>query len=409
MKNSVKGEKISSVKITQMNPEQIAKLLEERLPKVFDTLMEEKLKPFVGQEVATNVKRIVGELRLERALHGIDRTGLDDEKKVEFAKTVQKIAFGNTKANEALISEQDNRGGYLISVEVAAAIQRIAASVGLVMSQAMKWSMTTDELDIPAYTGAFLEGEYLGVDAGGSDTALTFEQRKLITKKWQLSFVVGNDLLADASVNLADWLLALGGESLANMIDKQAFNGTSAPFIGLLQDSDVTVTTITGTTFSLYKVIDDSSTIIGAVEESVLNGAGFYMNRTVWAQLRAQKGTNEYILPYAGAVTNHVLAQFPTGGGIRPAGEILGYPVFTSRHFPTLSATGTATKFIAFGNLKAFAYGDKGQLSVEEFRSGSFGGKEIAKADQRGLVYKHRHALVNTLPAAFAVAKTAAS
>ena len=36
-------------------------------------------------------------------------------------------------------------------------------------------------------------------------------------------------------------------------------------------------------------------------------------------------------------------------------------------------------------------------------------GKEIALADQRGLVYKHRHALTLTLPRAMVVGKTAAS
>ncbi len=391
-----------------MNEQQL-KQLEEKLAKAFDSVMEEKLKNVLSPMVAAETKSIVEKMRLERALFGQDRSGLTDDTKIAFAKAVKAAAFGDridTKANEALIGDQDNRGGYLVSTEVASAIQRIAASVGLVMSQAQRWPMSTDELDIPAYTGSFLEGEYLGVDAGGSDTALTFNQARLITKTWQLSFVVGKALMQDASVNLADWLLALGGEALANMIDKQAFNGTGAPFLGLLNDSDVNVTTITGTTFALYKVIDDSSTLIGSVEESVLNGAGFYMHRTVWASLRSQKGTNEYILPYSGAASNNVLAQFPAAGGVRPAGEILGYPVFTSRHFPALSATGTATKFIVFGNLKAFAYGDKGEMEVEEFRSGSFGGKEIAKAQQRGLVYSHRHALVNTLSAAFAVAKT---
>lgn len=392
-----------------MESEKIAAMLEEKLTKAFDSVMEEKLKSVVGPLVVAQTKKVVEGLRIERALFGYDRTGMSEETKKSFAETVQKIAFGKVKANEALISEQDNRGGYLISTEVAGAIQRIAASVGLVLSQAMKWPMKTDELDIPAYTGAFLEGEYLGVDVAGSDTGLTFDQKKLITKKWQLVFVVGNDLLADASVQLADWLLALGGEALANMTDKQAFNGTSAPFIGLLQDPDVTVYTMaSGTAYSAWEVIDDSSDLIAQVEESVLDGAAFYMNRTVWAKLRAQKGTNEYILPYAGSASNNVLAQFPQAGGVRPAGEILGYPVFTSRHFPT-NTSAASTKFLAFGNLKLFAYGDKGELGVEEFRSGSFGGKEIAKADQRGLVYKHRHALVNTLPAAFAVGKTAAS
>ena len=397
-----------------MNPEQ-QKQLEDKLTKAFDVVMEEKLKNVVSPIVASETKKIVEQLRIERALFGHDRTGLTEEVKLEFAKGVKAIAFGqHMKANEALIEDQDNRGGYLVSTEVAAAIQRIAASVGLIMNQAQKWTMTTDELDIPAYTGAFLEGEYLGVDAAGSDTALTFDQAKLITKTWQLSFVVAKALLSDASVNLADWLLALGGESLANMIDKQGFNGTSNPFLGILNEPAAntnTFTLATGKTgVAEYLVIDDSSEAIGNLEESVLNGAAFYMHRTVWASLRAQKGTNEYILPYAGAMSNNVLAQFPAGGGIRPAGEILGYPVFTTRHLPTLTAgSAVSTKVIIFGNLKAFAYGDKGAMEVEEFRSGSFGGKEIAKAQQRGLVYAHRHALVNTLPKAFVIIKTAAS
>lgn len=62
-----------------------------------------------------------------------------------------------------------------------------------------------------------------------------------------------------------------------------------------------------------------------------------------------------------------------------------------------------------FGNLKACAFGDKGDLRVAQFESGSFGGKEIALADQRGIVYKHRHAFVVVLPKAFTVISTAAS
>jgi hypothetical protein len=55
------------------------------------------------------------------------------------------------------------------------------------------------------------------------------------------------------------------------------------------------------------------------------------------------------------------------------------------------------------------AYGDKGEMRVAQHQSGSFGGKEIALADQTGVVYKHRHALSVTLPAAFVVVKTAAT
>ena len=130
--------------------ETIVKQLEEKMAAVFDSVMEEKLKTVVGDLVASETRKIVEELRLERALTGKDRTGLTDEQKTSFVEIAKAAAGIKTKANEALIEEQDNRGGYLVPKEVAAAIVRIAASVGIVMSQAQKWPLNTDELDIPA-------------------------------------------------------------------------------------------------------------------------------------------------------------------------------------------------------------------------------------------------------------------
>lgn len=201
--------------------EKILEELEKRFTTVVDKVFEEKLKAVVGEVAAQETRKIVEQMKVERLFTGQDRSGLSEEQKLKFVATVKAVLGMRTKANEALIEEQDNRGGYLVAKEVADAILRIAASVGMVLSQAQKWPMGTDEKDIPAYTGAFLEGEYLGIDAVGSVTGITFKQARLIVKKWQLAFVVGNDLLADAGVNLADWLLALGAEALANRIDKE--------------------------------------------------------------------------------------------------------------------------------------------------------------------------------------------
>jgi HK97 family phage major capsid protein len=401
----------------------------------FSEVMQEKLIPLIGQETTAQVAKIVEKLQLQRAVMGKDMTGLDDKQKGLFVDTIRSaVGFdAREKANEALIEEQDNRGGYLVSREIADAIVRIAASVGTIMSQAAKWTMTTDELAVPNYTGAFLKGAYLGVDAPGPVTGITFGQAQLIAKKWQLAFVVGNDLLADASVNVADWLLALGGEALANMIDYQGFVGganSGDPFLGILNWPSTTVVDETGakvtsyvlpstmTTFAKFALMDDSSAMIGNLEESLLDGAAFYMNRTVWAKLRSQKdGNGNYILPFAGlAAPEPAVENHPGGGPIKPAGTILGYPVYTNRHLPAVGASSVngfsdaaSNPFLIFGNLRAFAFGDKGEMRVGQFESGSFGGKEIALADQRGIVYKHRHALTLTLPRAVVVAKTAAS
>lgn len=384
------------------------KTITDRLAIAFDGVMEEKLKNVLGPMVAAETKAIVEKMRVERALYGKDRSGLTDTEKMEFAKGVKSALYG-TKAHNA---DQDYAGGYLIPKEVASAILRIAASVGLVTSQAQQWPMGTNELGIPRYTGSFLEGEWLGYEQEGTDTSINFGSANLITKRWQLIFAVTNDLLRNSAINLADWLLALAAEAMNNAIDKQVFAGTGRPFVGILEDANVTVTTLaTGKdTFAEYSIIDDSSALIGTLEESMLEGAAFYMSRTVWASLRVQKDTaGNYLLPQAGAASSGVLSMNPTGGGVKVAGEILGFPVFTCRHLPALSATAVSTKFLVFGNMKAIAYGVEEEMHIESHRSGSFGGKEIAKADMQALVYKGKFATTVALPAAFTVARTAAS
>lgn len=381
--------------------------LKEMFAGVVNDVMEKKLADAVGPLAAKEAKAVVERMAMERALFGKDLTGLTEESKKSFSDAVKNIALGRrVKANEALVEEVDSRGGYTVPKEVAAAIVRIAATVGLVMGQAQKWTMGTDELGIPAYTGAFLEGEYLGVDVAGSVTGLNFGQANLIVKKWQQAFALGNDLIADANVNLTDWLIALAAESLANRVDKEGFAGTGAPFVGVLNTTGVNSQTMASgkTGFDKFDIAE-ASDAIASLEESILSGAAFYMNRTVWAKLRAINTNGVYLF---GGMNSQVAVQ-EKADGLKPAGYILDYPVYTTRHLPAFSASAISTPYIIFGNLSALAYGDRGDMKIAQFQSGAFGGKEIALADQTAMVIKHRHALVVTLPKAFTVVATAAS
>lgn len=392
----------------------------------FNDFFEKKLGPAMDEISIKNARQVVEAAMAERSVKGFDITGLSTDQKMAFAKQVQAVFRGNrdgalkVKANEALIEEQDNRGGYLVEPEVAAAILRIAASVGTILKQAQKWPMKTDELGIPNYTGSFLTGSYVGVDLPGTVTGLTFGQAVLIARKWQLAFTVGNDLLADASVQLADWLMAMAGEALANMIDQQGFvgGGTVAgtaytgPFVGIMNTANVNTYTLSSgnTTYAKFNPVTDAANVIATLEESILDGAAWYFHRTVWAAVRSELASSSGIpfLFLSGAGSN--LKDEAGGGPIKPAGEMAGYPVFTNRWLPATTVGSQAnTAFGIFGNLKACAFGDKGDLRVAQFESGSFGGKEIALADQRGIVYKHRHAFVVVLPKAFTVIYTAAS
>ena len=399
------------------------KTVEETVKTGFNDFMEKTLIPTMEEVSTKNARKVVEAMIVERSLRGNDVSGLDTDQKLKFASQVKAAYRGFhdqarlvTKANEALIEEQDNRGGYLVEPEVAAAILRIAASVGTIMKQCQKWPMKTDELGIPNYTGNFLTGSYIGVDLPGTVTGLTFGQAVLIARKWQLAFTVGNDLLQDASVQLADWLLAMAGEALANMIDQQGFIGGQSsapgPFQGILTVTGTNTYTLAtgGTTYAKFNPVTDAANVIATLEESILDGAAWYCHRTVWAAIRAELASTSG-LPFlflSGA--GNELKDEPGGGPIKPAGYMGGYPVYTNRWLPaTTVATQTNTAFMIFGNLKAVAFGDKGDMRVGNFQSGSFGGKEIALSDQSGIVYKHRHALVTVLPKAFTVIFTSVS
>ena len=166
------------------------------------------------------------------------------------------------------------------------------------------------------------------------------------------------------------------------------------------------------TTYVKFNPITDAGNVIATLEESILDGAAWYMHRTVWAAIRTELASTSGLpyLAFGGLMGKDELAHDATGGPIKPAGGMGGFPVYTNRWLPATTVGSQAnTAFIIFGNMKACAFGDKGDLRVAQFESGSFGGKEVALSDQRGIVYKHRHAFVVVLPKAFTVVYTAAS
>jgi len=375
--------------------------------------LEKDLKSVVGEHAAKTARNIVEQMAIERAAHGYDRTGMTEVQKANFTEGVKALMGMRTKANEEMIADIGTRGGYLLPTEVASAIQRISFSVGVAFAGVTKWTMSTETLSIPAYTGAALTGAYLGVNTVGALTAVTFKEALLTSKTWQLAFAVGNKLLKLSPVALADWLLALAGEARANMIDLQVFAGTGAPFMGILNNPDVTAYTLASgaTGFDNFNIVEDVSNMAALLEEELLPGAGLFVNRTNWAKYRIQKDDAGQYLIGAGGLTaagmSALLRNDPKSpAGPRPAGYVEDYPVWCVRHLPAFSASAAATKFAIFGNLECASFGQsEGGMSMEQHTSGNFG-KEIALANQTGFVMKEDHATVVHLPAGFVVAAT---
>lgn len=381
--------------------------LKAEFKSVVDEALQSGIKDVVGEEVALRVKETVNKMRLERALTGRDITGLDDDTKMAFVKDIKAIARGE---KAALLENNDQTGGYLVPKEIHAGIMRIAETVGLVARDAMKFSMGSDQLDVPRYTGAVLQGSYIGEDEEASETSVEFGDARLITKTWILVFRIGNTLLADANVDVADWLMAMAAEGMAYRLDREGFVGgtyAGSPFVGLLASGDVSAHTLaTGSTSFDDFGIAEASDAIGSVPTSVLNEAAFYFHRTVWAKIRARSTSGVFEF----GQYQPMLANLRKENGIQPVGEILGYPVYTTDVLPAFSSSAISTKFGVFGNLnKALYVGDRGPMEVTKSDSATVGGKNVFLANQQAIRLTHRHAVAVGLPSAAVTIKTPAA
>jgi len=376
--------------------------------------IKESLPEVVELQVSEQVKQIVAKMRIERAMYGQDASGLNDDQKLALAEDFKNIANGslqNGRAKAAILSSSDEAGGYLIPTELYNGILRVAASAGIIARDAMRLPMGTTSMDVPRYSAADLEGGYLGEDTEGTESSVTFADAKLVAKTWYVLLRVSNTMLSNTSVNLTDWLIGLIAEGLAVKLDKEGFKGgtfAGSPFVGFLGSNEVTVFTMaTGKeTFAEFDM-DEASDVIASMPESLLNGAAFYFNRTVWAKIRIKKDTaGTYVVGANGGI---VAMNFKKEG-IQPAGELWGFPVYTTDQLPTNAQTAVSTKFGVFANIgKALILGDKGTMTLAQSDSATVGGKNVFAANQKALRATHDHAIAIGLPTAAVVIRTSAS
>lgn len=374
---------------------------------IIDESISANIKDILDGEIASRVETTVKKMRADRDLNGKDFSGVSDDEKISFVKDLKSIARGE---KAALLENNDTTGGYLVPSEVYAGIKRIAETVGLVARDATFFPMSSDTLDIPRYTGSALQGEYIGEDSEADETGVSFEDARLLAKTWILVIRVGNTLINDANVDVADWLMGLAAEGMAYRLDREGFIGgtfAGSPFVGLLGSSEVTLHTMAAgsTSFDDFGIVE-ASDAIGALPTSSLNDAGFYFNRTVWAKIRSRSTSGVFEF----GQYQPMLATLRKENGIQPVGEILGYPVYTTDVLPAFSASAISTKFGVFANLKQALYvGDKGPMEVAKSDSATVGGKSLFLANQIALRFIHRHAITVGLPSAAVVIKTPAA
>lgn len=368
--------------------------------------IENELVGTVSKEVASQMdeatKNLVKKLELQRQVFGHDAIGLSAETRKAFAESVV--------TQKALYAEDSEQGGVLVPDEVVGGILRLSETYGHIMSKAQRFDLPSGgSTTVPRDTEAELLGEYLDEDGSGSeDTTVKFENARLAAKQWITLMRIDNRLLNRPSARLGDYLIARIAKGLAARTDKEGFAGTGAPFVGITQDANVTAQSLDSGETAIANVDwEDIVQMESGIAEEALDGAAYYMHRTVWAFLKTLETTGgQLILGH----NNPKIMDIMPGSGPRARGTINGYPVFTTPYLPTLSSVAAAsTPFMVFGDLANMAVGLAEELRVDRSGDATIGSSNVFAKNQTAFRGLAEHAVAVGNPQGLMYLKTAAS
>jgi HK97 family phage major capsid protein len=298
----------------------------------------------------------------------------------------------------------DAAGGYLVPPELTAEVLRIAQKQYGKARQFMRYLPFTgpgNSRQIPTLASS-VSVYWTDEASTATSTGGTFSVVTQTLKKLAAIVPMTEEILEDSSINLTALIAELFAEAVSKEEDIQFFNGTGAPWTGVVNNGSVNVTNTAGTDTSSITA-DDLLGMIDATPTGALAGSQFYMHRSIFSQIRKVKasGSGEY------------LVQAPTSDA--PA-SIWGYPIVLSDAFPDSSVTGNSKPLVLFGNLSVCAVlGDKQQLRVKMLDQASVSNTagdstiNLAEQDMLAIRIVERVGYVLALPAGLTVLKTKAA
>jgi HK97 family phage major capsid protein len=290
-----------------------------------------------------------------------------------------------TKANLSEGTATD--GGFLVPEEFKAEVLRLAPQYGVLRREARIIPMAYDVVNIPAAGTTDLTAQWVNEAAQILSTDPDFRQVTLTINKLASIPKVTNELLADANVNVVQYLAELISEAFAQEEDNQGFNGTGSPFVGVLTATGVpTSPHAGGTAFIALSYQDLVNTTAGIYTNATAN-AKFYFHRSMVAHIRG-------LITTAGA---------PIIGST--AREVAGYPLIDTEILPGTAGANSkvdGTPYAIFGDLrKGMAMGERGSMTMKITTEGTVGGDNLFEKDMAALRMIERVAIGVVLPSAF--------
>jgi len=325
-----------------------------------DEAMEKKLEARVDDIAKSIVEKFMAGAKKSRSkVHAdkkVEKDQTADEKTREFMKALLNGDRARCKALTTSTSgsdPDDAQAGLLIPPELMAEVLRIKEEqFGLARRdfRYLPFSGPGNSRTIPSL-GTSVNVFWTGEGVKKTSTQPKFNLITQTLKKLAAIVPMTEEILEDSAINLTSLIAELFAEATAKEEDIQFFAGTGSPWTGILNNGDVgQVTQASGGVDDI--TADDLLDLVDETPTGALNGAKYYMHRTVFSKIRKLKDSQ-----------GNYIYQRPSGD---QPGTIWNYPYELSDAFPTAADVETDDAYVLFGNLKnAAVFGDKQQLRVK--------------------------------------------
>jgi HK97 family phage major capsid protein len=356
------------------------------------------------EAIADGMKAMVKELKLDE-VKSVPGVGNPDEAERDPAYMLHSLLCAVKKGKDSEIENVYRKaadpmtegtgsdGGYLVPAVTQAAILELMPTFGQGRQFMSKIPMgKASVLNIPKESN-LPSVNWVNENQAISSSKPTLGQLTLTAKKAAGIVVLSNELLEDANVDIGRYILHKFAQKFGTAEDLQFFKGTGSPFRGVF-DSTLTF----GNTVTLSGQIDsityeDLIDCVYGIDANYLNGAAWYMHRTVFANARKIKDTSG-------------TPVFVPALGDAPA-ALLGFPVRLIENAPA-SNSAPGSVVILLGNLENSFIGTKSEISVKILEEATVSGTSLAENDLSAVRVVERVAFSAGLTEAYSVIKLAA-
>jgi len=284
-----------------------------------------------------------------------DLTSLSKEEKiVTFFKALvySKADPASAQVLRALVEGTDAEGGYLVPEELRTEVWRILPDMAVMRNIARVLPMSTDTLKLNSLSArpvAYWTGEY----ASKSTTSAEFAQVTLSPNDLVCLLPISEQLLADANINLVQFIVELFAEAIALAEDKAFFTGS-----GTGQPRGINQETLSSVAAGGALSFDNIIQLIDQTPQRVAQspGTAFVGHRHVKSILRNLKDNNGNYIWRDGTG--------PGGGNESKAfsSTIYGYPFYEQNDL--------SQSELYFGDWRNYIIGDRQTVSVRTTTEG---------------------------------------